>query len=106
MKYLNPFTVWNNKHRSSNWPTTRTDKAIFEYRGVSVFKSSFRCWDYVKDQVCITQLAGFNKERAKEIIDNFTDSTTKNESTTYHAYERTQAAHKDGLEMIKGGALA
>jgi len=104
MKYLNPYIFSNNKERCSPADTwAEPTRQMVNHRGVSVFQRFSTCFDYVIDNVCICQRAGFNKERAKGIIDDFLDSTTKHTNTTYHAFERMQEAHKEGLELIAAG---
>lgn len=46
---------------------------VFEYRGVKVFKLNDRHFDYVLAGTCITQRAGFDKDKAGLVIDGLLD---------------------------------
>ena len=45
-------------------------KPLLEYRGFAVFKNPERSWDYVFAGLPITQRAGFDPAKGREIIDD------------------------------------
>ena len=54
-----------------NKPTfTYPGKPLLEYRGFAVFKNPEGSWDYLFDGLPITQRAGFDPAKGREIIDD------------------------------------
>jgi hypothetical protein len=77
-------------------------RALITYRGITVYP-----WHsgalFVIDSIVITERAIFTglREKAKRVIDDFVDGTTKTNSCAYHAFERMRDAHTEGLQLLK-----
>jgi hypothetical protein len=68
--------LWHNP-RSAYSPRvfTYSGRPLFEHRSVRVFKNPAGSWDYIFADFAITQRAGFDKAKARAVIDEILDGT-------------------------------
>ncbi len=64
---------------------------LLSYRGVDVYRNLSGSWDYLYNGMAITQRAGFNKDRARAIIDGILSMS--DESMDWMLTSRAVQAH-------------
>ena len=94
---VNPFETGRFEPTKLETYGYKSSNLLLDYRDVKVYISI--AFDYVFDGVTITQRAGFNKEGAMQIIDQFHDGNSENKAMYYHNHIALKERHNRGVEL-------